>query len=150
MVLMWLGPSATTLFVAGRSLLTTVTVLLLLLAVFVLPLTGLARRPPEGPRRVPVVARRVAVAARSVTALVSVAVLAARSVVAAGVVVSTARSVPTGVAVSTARSVTAGAVVSTAFVAAVLVVSVVKANVATGAAWSVVTSFVVAITAVGS
>ena len=51
---------------------------------------------------------------------------------------------------STARSVTAGAVVSTALVAAVLVVSVVKANVATGAAWSVVTSFVVATTAVGS
>ena len=149
MVLMWLGPSATTLFVAGRSLFTTVTVLLPLLAVFVLPLTGVARRPPEGPRREPV-ARRVAVAARSVTVPVSVAVFAARSVVAAGVVGSTARSVPTGVAVSTARSVTAGAVVSTALVAAVLVVSVVKANVATGAAWSVVTSFVVATTAVGS
>ena len=150
MVLMWLGPSATTLFVAGRSLLTTVTVLLPLLAVFVLPLTGVARRPPEGPRRVPVAERRSRVAARSVTALVSVAVLAARSIVAAGVVVSTARSVPTGVAVSTARSVTVGAVVSTALVAAVLVISVVKANVATGAAWSVVRSFVVATTDVGS
>mgnify|MGYP006996850886 CR=1 FL=1 len=36
-----------------------------LLALFVLPLTGVARRPPVGPRRAPV-ARRSVVAARSV------------------------------------------------------------------------------------
>ena len=107
---MWLGPSVTTLLVAGRSLFTTVTVLLALL---VLPLTGVARRPPVGPRRAPV-ARRSRVAARSVTVVVSVVVLL--FVVAA----------------------------------TVFVVSVVKSKVAVGAAWSVVTSFVVATAVVGS
>ena len=136
---MWLGPSVTTLLVAGRSLFTTVTVLLALL---VLPLTGVARRPPVGPRRAPV-ARRSRVAARSVTVVVSVVVLffvvsTAVSLVAVVSVVVAARSVPTVAAVSTA------------FAATVFVVSVVKSKVAVGAAWSVVTSFVVATAVVGS
>ena len=120
---MWLGPSVTTLLVAGRSLFTTVTVLLALL---VLPLTGVARRPPVGPRRAPV-ARRSRVAARSVTVVVSVVVLlfvvsTAVSLVAVVSVVVAARSVPTVDAVSTA------------FAATVFVVSVVKSKVAVGAA----------------
>ena len=100
---MWLGPSVTTLLVAGRSLFTTVTVLL---ALFVLPLTGVARRPPVGPRRAPV-ARRSVVAARSVTVVVSVVVLlfvvsTAVSLVAVVSFVVAARSVPTVATVSTA------------------------------------------------